>query len=356
MTANRLDELLAVRGRLLPGEVVTVVAGVAAELAHLHAARRAHGALDATAVTIDPAGRPRLHGVRSADVGTNADADVRALARLAGELLGHAPPRSVVDVLRDAEVGRHTATSFAGALLEACRPEPVRVPGARAAEPPRRLVVRPAPVGTQSAWRPRSRALIDAVRERLPRTRVVAAVVAPFLLLGCLLLWAESRSAHTGREAHAARSAHTAVAGSRTPSAMPTPTATRVPARSGWRGRLDGLDRRRALAYARDDPAALRQVYVAGSRVLAADTATLRRYVADGLCVRGMRLEVTGLSVVRHSRRAAVLAVTDRLAGYDVVDARGRLVRHEPGRGPVRWRITLRNVEGRWLIADSRRA
>ncbi|MBO0830129.1 MAG: hypothetical protein J2P24_20335, partial [Streptosporangiales bacterium] len=69
MTANRLDELLATRGRLLPGEVVTVVAGVAAELARLHAARRAHGAVDAAAVTVDPSGRPRLHGVRSADAG-----------------------------------------------------------------------------------------------------------------------------------------------------------------------------------------------------------------------------------------------------------------------------------------------
>lgn len=336
MTANRLDELCTVRGRLLPGEVVTVVAGVAAELGRLHAARRAHGALDAAAITIDPDGRPRLHGVRPADPAATAETDVRALARLAGELLGPAPPRSVVAVLHDADAGRHTATSFAAALLDACRPEPVRVPGERPAAPPRQLIVRPAPA--------RRRAHAGRRLAR-PRARVVAAVLAPFLLLGLVLLRAETRRVDT----HAA---HGAVATPRpvTPSVTPTPAPS-----SGWLRRLDGLDRVRAGAYARGDPVALRRVYVAHSRALAADTATLRRYLAEGLRVRGMRLDVSGLTVVRHSPRTAVLAVTDRFAGYDVVDAGGSVVRHGPGRGPVRWRITLRNVGGRWLIADSRR-
>lgn len=184
---------------------------------------------------------------------------------------------------------------------------------------------------------------------------VAVAVLVPFVLLACLLGWVGSRRADNGADTS---SAHTAVATDRPPSPTPssTPAAGRTPRPSGWRGRLDGLDRARASAYARGEPAVLRSVYVAGSRALATDTATLRRYLADGLRVRDMRLEVSGVSVVRHSARTAVLVVTDRLAGYDVVDAVGRVVRHEPGRGPVRWRITLRDVEGRWLIADSRRA
>ncbi|HEX6447066.1 MAG TPA: hypothetical protein VF053_18365 [Streptosporangiales bacterium] len=348
MTANRLDELCAVRGRLLPGEVVTVVAGVAAELARLHAARRVHGALDAAAVTIDPDGRPRLRGVRSADAAAadtaaSAETDVRALARLAGRLLGPAPPRPVVEVLQEADAGRHTATSFAAALLEVCRPEPVRVPGERPVAPARRLVVRPAPPGRRAGYRLLPR----------PRPRVVAAVLTPFLLLGLLLLWSEFRPAGTGHDTHAG---HGIPATRQPTAAVSTATPTPAPAPSGWLRRLDALDRVRAGAYARGDPAALRRVYVAGSSALTADTATLRRYLAEGLRVRDMRLDVSALSVVRHSPRSAVLAVTDRLGGYAVVDTAGRVVRHAPGRGPVRWRITLRNVGGRWLIADSRHA
>ncbi|MBO0892245.1 MAG: hypothetical protein J2P14_15125, partial [Acidothermales bacterium] len=296
-------------------------------------------------------------GVRSADAGTNAEADVRALARLAGELLGPAPPRAVAHVLRDAGAGRHTATSFAGALLDACRPEPVRVPGVLPAGALRPPVVVPTPGRTPHALPPRHRRVLHTVRdrlrrERLPRARVVVvatSVVAPLLLLGCVALWVGSRPADP------ARPVSTDVAGSRTP-ASPSPPAVRTPTPSAWRVRLGELDRTRASAYARGDPAALRRVYVAGSRALATDTATLRRYVADGVRVRDVRLEVSTVSLVRRSARTAVLAVTDRLGGYDVLDAAGRVVRHEPGRGKVRWRITLRNVEGRWLIADSRRA
>jgi len=56
----RLSDVLARRRVLAPAEVVTLVVGVALELAELHGDGRSHGAVGVGAVWFEPDGRPRL--------------------------------------------------------------------------------------------------------------------------------------------------------------------------------------------------------------------------------------------------------------------------------------------------------
>src|SRR5438309_584724 len=55
-----LAELLAVRGRLTPGEVITAVSPVAAAVAYLHAAEIVHGDVSPANILFTPGGVPLL--------------------------------------------------------------------------------------------------------------------------------------------------------------------------------------------------------------------------------------------------------------------------------------------------------
>jgi hypothetical protein len=88
------------------------------------------------------------------------------------------------------------------------------------------------------------------------------------------------------------------------PERDPTPPAVRV---------LHDWDARRALAWSSGRPAALRPLYVAGSRAGRADRAALAAYAGRGLRVRGLRMQVASVEVLERSPTRLVLAVTDRL-------------------------------------------
>ncbi|RNM14073.1 hypothetical protein [Nocardioides pocheonensis] len=77
---------------------------------------------------------------------------------------------------------------------------------------------------------------------------------------------------------------------------------------------LHDWDVRRAAAWAAGDPDALARLYTPQSRAGAADVAMLRRYVARGLVVRDMRMQVLRARVVTARPRLLELQVTDRLA------------------------------------------
>lgn len=110
-SGGSLDRLLA-RRRLSPGEVVTVVAPLAAALAAAHARGLVHGAISADSVRFSGQGMPLLSGLEgapvstgpvktgrggTADPGSAADPataqDVWALAALCHHSLAGAPPR-----------------------------------------------------------------------------------------------------------------------------------------------------------------------------------------------------------------------------------------------------------------------
>lgn len=82
----------------------------------------------------------------------------------------------------------------------------------------------------------------------------------------------------------------------------------------------------------------------------AEDVRRLRALAARGLALRGHRAAVLGLRVVRAGPWAATVVVTDRVAGYAVVDRRGRVVARWAPAEPRTWRVTLVRVTGRWLL------
>lgn len=114
---------------------------------------------------------------------------------------------------------------------------------------------------------------------------------------------------------------------------------------------LHAWDRRRARAYRSADEAALRALYVGGSRAGAADVRLLRRYERRGYRVHGMRMQVLAVQVVSHTENRWRLRVTDRLVGAVAIghDERVELPRDRASTRVV----TLRRSTGSpWRMAS----
>ncbi|WP_148220723.1 hypothetical protein [Xylanimonas cellulosilytica] len=148
--AADLPAVLAVRGRLAPGEAAAVGVHVAQALAALHAAGLAHGPLEAPDVVLRPGGSPALRPRATVppEEWTPAE-DVRAAARLVDNLLGSRPlagaPAGPLDgdpladpdgALRGALAAalgadarrRPEAGTLAALIDAACEPTSVRLP------------------------------------------------------------------------------------------------------------------------------------------------------------------------------------------------------------------------------------
>jgi len=138
------------------------------------------------------------------------------------------------------------------------------------------------------------------------------------------------------------------------PSARPSaPVAVALqppPAEAAARLVLREWDERRAAAYAAGAVGELRSLYVPGSAVGKADTRLMQAYVDRGLVVRGMRMQVLALAVLRASPSVIRVRVTDRLVG---VEARGpKGVLPLPRDSPSTRVVTLRLVDGVWRVAS----
>ena len=89
---------------------------------------------------------------------------------------------------------------------------------------------------------------------------------------------------------------------------------------------------------------ALRRLYVAGSAAGRADVRLLRRYLARGLVVRQLRMQVFAFHVIRRDAGILRVRVTDRVAGGVAVAGRHRL--RLPVDRPTTRTIVLRRVAG----------
>ena len=115
---------------------------------------------------------------------------------------------------------------------------------------------------------------------------------------------------------------------------------------------LHAWDAGRTTAYARGDPAALRRLYVPGSRAGARDLRILRAYAERGLVLRGLRTQVLAVEVTTATPRRLVLEVTDRRVGGRAVSARGgRDVVALPRDAPSTRVLAFHRSHGRWRVA-----
>ena len=277
--AQTLAVLLARRGRLTAGEVVTVGVPIAGELAGLHARGRVHGAVTASVICFDADGRPGLTDPRPSD--REAGEDVRELAAVLRRTVGPgAPPElvSVIDDALDAE-GSPDAGCFARELYAACPPEPLRLSKVAPTRAPRRHRL--------SIATPRRR------RSLAPASGVV---------------WARAGTA-----------GHTTVA----PTVLETPAvvqpswvavlsrldATRDAGVREWRCRCLGRGLRAGLGAA------------PSRQAIAATVGTAHRVHA-----RDLHMWVVSVRAISTSPERVTLHVVDRLSAYDVVDGRGHVV------------------------------
>ena len=125
---------------------------------------------------------------------------------------------------------------------------------------------------------------------------------------------------------------------------------TTVPSTPGPVAVLQEWDRRRAAAWADDDTAALRVLYVRGSSAGRHDLAMLAAYHRRGLRVTTMERQVLAVRVRRRTPRALSLVVTDRLAEARVTGQGETLAL--PRSRPATRRILLRRVATGWRVAE----
>ncbi len=121
------------------------------------------------------------------------------------------------------------------------------------------------------------------------------------------------------------------------------------PAVSAEAAVLARWDARRATAYARGDPQRLRALYVRGSPAAVRDVAVLRSYLARGLRVRGLRMQMLAVEVREHRPGRIRLRVTDRAVGARAVGAgwSGPL----PADQPTSRLVTLVRGQGSWQVS-----
>jgi hypothetical protein len=329
-----LEALLAARGTLTPGEVVTVLAPLAEALGLAHAHDLRHRRLRASRVLLSADGMPLLDGLgldplHDPDDSLDptgvlgATADVWALGALGHRMLtgadpGHEPelpataPRPLADALRKAldpdPLARPSATDLAALLLSSCPatpltglPDPVALP----APAPRQL--------------PRT----------IPKPLIVtaAAVTALLAVIGVGWTWG-------------ARSAPA--------------TASVGQVHTEWVQVVTDLDRIRAAAFRAADPATLARVYEQGSRLLQDDVAAVADLRARHATARGLGHQILAAAPTATTRDRAELAVREVLSAYALVDARGRVLERHTASPVQQVVMVLRRTGSGWRIDDVR--
>lgn len=417
-TGGSLARLLAARGGLTPGEVVTIAVPLAQALAHVHAQGLVHGDVTPANVLFTEEGRPvlsdlglaRLVGGGRPGGEPGAADDVHGLAATSLAALGADPahdPRGVgpgcsgggaelarvlIGALAPDPDDRPRADELAAAVFASAPARPVKLrvrrgeagrpagpgPVTPAAAAPDTPAVTVAATATRSAVTGSTRASVAHPpsrgrghrRRRPPAARRQrsygrrALVMALFAITVAALLLSGVLPAGPGADSLAAPGAE--------PRVVAPPAAAPVGAGSPrWAATLAALDATRARAFEVADPARLSTAYAPGAPALRRDRALVGRLARAGLRTLGLRpttLEVEQLEQLEQigqigqtgqtgqRGRWVRLHVEDVLPAYEIVDSTGAVVQERPGRGRVRWAVTLERVGRRWLFYDVERA
>ncbi len=134
------------------------------------------------------------------------------------------------------------------------------------------------------------------------------------------------------------------------------PTASPVANQSPeqiWRGVLGELNTARSRAFERADESLLGQSDAPGSPAYNADVTLMRQVVAQGAHASPLHSEVLALQVRADQPDRTVLRVTERLAAYDYLDARGQLLAHQPEKAPQRHDLVLLRTSSGWRVSES---
>jgi eukaryotic-like serine/threonine-protein kinase len=135
----------------------------------------------------------------------------------------------------------------------------------------------------------------------------------------------------------------------------PSPTAEPTPPPAAqaqdWAALLDGLDARRAEAFATADAALLDDVYAPDAPGLAADRALVEQLVAAGQTASGVRHEVRGVEELEAGPDRARLRVVDVLGAYELRDGGGAVVAATPARGESAYLVELARTDAGWRLA-----
>jgi hypothetical protein len=416
LAGGSLAALLARRGRLRPGEVVTAIAPVAAALAHAHGNGVVHGDLSPGNIVFTAEGRPvltdlgvaRVLGETAAgevtpayvdptvarggapgpasDVFGVAAAAFHALTGIApwnaatpgdtlriaadgllpdlAELAPEAPPELIAVINRGLAADPHdrgSAAAFALDLRHACRPEPVRLPQDGVPDVELALTGRG----------PRTE-LTHQVPGRVPRPRpIVSEPAGRRERWWSAVPWAISalvvrRLAAVALVVLVAGAAGWLVLGStgpRDPAAVATPSvaprAGRAVDRSPvtleeWRALVDRLYRRRAEAFSAASPELLDGVYTADSTLLVTDARFVSSLADAGETIRGFVPTVERVTAAEpHGHRVSL----DLLDSWDdsEVTAGGMVVRTVPGRTSSAVHMVLLRAGDSWLIESAQR-
>jgi hypothetical protein len=393
LEGGSLGTLLAARGRLSPGEVVTVCAPVAAALAHVHAHGVVHGDLSPGNIVFTAEGRPvltdlgvgRIIGETAAaevtpayvdptvargsapgpasDVFGVAAAAFHALTGIApwnaatpadtvvvaahghlpdlAELAPDAPP-ALLDVIgRGLSADPHlrgSAAAFALDLRHACRPEPVALtPAALSGTGPRTELThvvpgrrpRPAPVVVEVPGRRDRWRAVLADRRPAVPLRVLAGATTALVVVA-VTAWLAVRWG-SGADPGTSVAASTAPATAPPAPAMEaTPAAGDPVTAAEWSAVVTGLYGVRARAFATASAELLDGVWAVGSAQRAADEAHARSLAGAGERLRGFAPTVADVAVVSRTPDRVELGLSDGWSAYAVVDA------DRPDGAPVR--------------------
>jgi hypothetical protein len=335
-----LARRLADRGRLQPGQVVTLALPLAQALAAAHACGVVHGRVTPSAVLFATDGRPLLSDLgMSGLVAADTDApgvadDVQGLAATCWWALVGTPAYDDAGARRRADVPLG-AERLAAVLEPALGPDPARRPtldalaaslwatagvrSLRPAEPTRRLP-------------PRSHRA--PARRRRRGMAAISAIAAVALLVGIGLHSHLPRDRDQGQRSE--------------PWSSPGGPATTT----RWSAVLASLDRHRAQAFASASPRQLTAVYAPGSPAMVRDRSRLAEVAQSGLRVQGLRLRTRSVEVRRRAANRVVLRVVDILDAYALRAPDGSVVERRPARGPRTWSVTLVRAGDGWRIYD----
>jgi hypothetical protein len=179
----------------------------------------------------------------------------------------------------------------------------------------------------------------------LPQGVLLGAALGALLLLGGTVGWLSGRGAEQPAPVLPALPAPSAA----TPTAVPPADAQVAPE---WNGLLDQLDAARAEAFSRGEPTALSAVWAADSPGLASDTRLLQELVDAGRTAHGLRRTVRSVEVLQACEDDCRLRVVDVLAGYEVRDGAGAVVRRTPERGEAVFLVELSRGADGWRLVQ----